>query len=227
MAYAREFVRIRFLFSVANTDEIADTGLVLSKNDTESPGFDARLALGSLTTTKMDALFDTYVAMTLGANGFQWANYSKLIGIKASAHGTNGGYLNSPTERAFTSSNSGSAAQVEPQNTIVMTLWSGLSLGAGNFGRMYLPHTSGTLESTTPRLSASTAQTMATAMAAFVQNVKTIAGTLTGAPEPVIASKLGTGTNKRITQVRCGRVIDTQRRRRNALEEDYQVAPIT
>jgi len=224
MAYITQFLRLRYIFSVLTTDEVADTGLVLS--NAEGDPFDAEAALADVGTGMLDDLFAAYTGMTLVANGFLWGNYSRLVGLKVSAHGVDGRYLTSPVERAYSSSNAGSSLNVEPQNTVVLSLWSGETLGRANYGRMYLPHTTAALETGTPRCSAGDASDMADAGANFVTAVNTFGSLLAGDPQVVVASSVGSGINKLVTQTRVGRVVDTQRRRRNKIPEDYAVSPV-
>ncbi len=112
-----------------------------------------------------------------------------------------------------------------PQIALVATLIAGSGKGLAGKGRMYLPGVrqvvddSGHLLGTTP-------QTIATNLTTFFNGIRT----LSSAPGvPINASRgsvklLGADArNVPINGVRVGNVYDTQRRRRNQLQETYSV----
>jgi hypothetical protein len=219
MAYEKEFLKISFLFNIGGTAEIAETGFHAS---TVGLGdFDATAALAGFDPAGAIALSDSLLDI-LTDSAIWWADYSDLIGVKCAAVGTNGLYLADPITEPGTTQ-SGDNTGVPPQNSVVMSMRSTEHLGSANYGRMYLPHTGSPLESGTPRMSVTNAQTLATVMADTVAAWNTELATWPGDPLVVNASKKGSGLNKPVLQVGCGRVIDTQRRRRNQLDEDTQL----
>jgi hypothetical protein len=224
MPYASEFLRIRWTFTVAESEEIADTGLNLAvPGGTE---FDAAAALAVANDTTLDDLFEAYFDMVGTTGSFLWADYSRLTGVHMSAVNEAGAQLGETKEKAYTASNAGNDANTPPQCTVVGTLWSGQSVGSGNFGRMYLPHTRLLLETGRARSTAAEADAAASLFGTFISTVNGIGASLPSDPEVIINSSKGAGSNKAPSEVRVGRVVDTQRRRRNRLEEDYQSAGI-
>ncbi|MGV1089627.1 MAG: hypothetical protein ACOYBX_16765, partial [Mycobacterium sp.] len=135
---------------------------------------------------------------------------------------TSGHYITAARQVPTASAITGGSTNVAPQLSIEVGLWSGSKFGRANYGKMYLPHTRMLLDPGTPRVSAANASTTATAMAAFITGLNGSAGGWTGTPEVQVMSRVGSGTTKTVTTVRVGRVIDTQRRRRDRLIEDYQ-----
>jgi hypothetical protein len=219
MAYEKAFLKISFLFLIGGTAEIAQTSFDAS---TVGAGtFDAEAALAGFDTGAAVALSDALLDV-LDNSAIWWASYSDLIGVKCAAVGTDGHYLADPLTEPGTTQ-SGDNEGVPPQNSVVVSLRSSEHLGNANYGRMYLPHTGAPLETGTPRISQANAATLATAMAGMVGAWNTELATWPGDPLVVIASQKGAGLNKPVLQVGCGRVVDTQRRRRNQLDEDTQL----
>ena len=217
MTYQKAFLKISWLFAIGGTDEIAETALNCS---TTGPGtFDAEAALADMVDG--DAVnLGSAIATVLANSNVLWADYSDLVNIKAAAVGTDGHYLTDPTIFGGVT-NSGNDSQVLPQSSLVVSLRSDEITGSANYGRMYLPHTSSLLETGTPRISATRATDLAALFATFISDVDAVVSALAGAPHPLIMSRKASGTNKAIISVAAGRVIDTQRRRRNRLAEDY------
>ncbi len=222
MTYQKAFLKISWLFAIGGTEEVAETSLNCS---TTGPGtFDAEAALADMVDG--DAVnLGSAIATVLANSNTLWADYSDLVNIKAAAVGTDGHYLTDAVVFGGVT-NSGNDSQVLPQSSLVVSLRSMEITGDANFGRMYLPHTAALLETGTPRISATRSTDLATLFATFINDVDTVVSGLAGAPHPLIMSTKGTGTNKAIIQVACGRVIDTQRRRRNRLAEDYGFAVV-
>ncbi len=112
----------------------------------------------------------------------------------------------------------GTAQEIPPQCTVAVTLWSGETIGTTNYGRMYLPHSSLNLGGN-PYGGTDDQGTVATNAAAFLAAVA----------QPLYKPAV-MGTNGRtrfVDFVRVGRVVDTQRRRREQLDELPVVRPVT
>lgn len=215
VAYDRKYLKISWLFRDTSSLEVAVTSLHVAGTSTS---YDPVPDLPSYDATVCETLLTAYGTM-LGAGAITWANYSSLHGIKVAAIDTAGHYLTDPVvhERTGTAIHGGST-EVLPQCTVVLSLWSGASLGKGNYGRMYLPHTRLTLN-TSSSVAASTTQTALKADAkTFLNAVNTVAGGISTGTGLRIPSNVG--FNKAVAYVRIGKVTDTQRRRLNALDED-------
>jgi len=213
MTYSGQFLKITFGFTVDGTDEIADTSI----NYTTAPGWTgAVVALSEADTGYGDAL--TFMSTMLTSIG--WADYSTLRSLKIAPIGTDGQYLADASVFEDDTPTDGDQANIPPQSTVVLSLRSGFTLGGGNYGRMYLPHTSPALETNTPYISASAATAIAGYGRTFVNDLTDwLNDQTTAVLFPAIMSNVGAGTGKGVTQVGVGRVIDTQRRRRNRLDD--------
>ena len=109
----------------------------------------------------------------------------------------------------------GSQGMGLPQATIVATLTTATPRGLANEGRMYLPATAHT-PTIEGRISSAQATAVASAVVTFVNAVDAVGiGTVS------VFSKVLAGAVRDVTGVRIGRVIDTQRRRRNRIPELY------
>jgi len=113
------------------------------------------------------------------------------------------------------------------QDSLVLSLWSGGTLGQANYGRMYLPWNGIPVRHQDGRISSGAAGNAATDGAAFIGDVNTWAATASAAGvETLIMSKVGTGFRKAPVYVRVGDVMDTQRRRRNRIDETYSTVAV-
>lgn len=102
-----------------------------------------------------------------------------------------------------------------PQLSTVLTLNTTRSRGLGSVGRMFPPSTAFSPQPD-GRMSTGTAQGLADLGATLISDINAAApGNVT------VFGQTGSGTAFEVTGVRVGRVIDTQRRRRNGLAEDY------
>jgi len=220
VGYNGQFLKVSYQFVAVGSEEVADTAINLGNG---AGSTSAVASLAELTLTDLEDLYDAYAAELDFATWCSWAGYSRLQSIKVAAIGVDGAYLTEP--RVFEPSSGwsqGTTANVLPQSTVVLSLRSGFTLGGGNYGRMYLPHTSLGALTTEPRGTSASATTGSEKGAAFVARVaEVVNSTTTSTYVPVIMGQTGAGTQKEIAQVGVGRVTDTQRRRRNRLVEDY------
>lgn len=114
-----------------------------------------------------------------------------------------------------------------PQDSLVVGLWSGNTLGQANYGRIYLPWNGIPVQATDARISNGAATNASIAGGDLIDDVNTWVGTFNDAAFRVrIMSKVGTGTSKLPAFVRVGNVVDTQRRRRNKVVETYFATPV-
>jgi hypothetical protein len=215
VAYDRKFLRWTWGFHDASpTEETAYTSLHTSGINTN---YDPVPDLSALTTSQMDDLLTSMFTL-LTYSSFGWADYSYLEHLKVAAVDVNGHYLTDPKIRLVGAGTwKGETATTHPQLSVVMTLWSGATLGKGNYGRMYLPHTAMPLATTGSTSTSGTADSCVTHALTFLGDVNTLAGSLTtGAGLRIPCS---VGFSRPVAKVRFGRVTDTQQRRRRQLDE--------
>lgn len=144
----------------------------------------------------------------------------QLTWVKAALVGTDGAYLMEPVE-APASASGGDAGGYLPQGALVYTLVSSRWKDPGRYNRFYLP-TSTPTSTTGWRLTEAQADDAAGACHAFLDALDGLGSV---ASLVVVASPVGAGHNNSVEEIRVGRLIDTQRRRRNAIAEDYSVVP--
>lgn len=220
MAYDRQQLRFEFGFTLFGTDEVAYTGISF----TTAPGWTGAAAalaeFGASSGAGQDPI--DLMATLMSTTALGWADYSVLRSIKVSALDTSNHYLVEPFSYEDATPTKGTAAGVPPQCTVVLSLRSGFSLGRANYGRMYLPHTRPAFPAMLPVMDDTAAGAIADAGKVFVNALADrINDSTTATVFPAIMSAVGSGTAKGVTAVACGNVIDTQRRRRNGLNEFY------
>jgi hypothetical protein len=212
--YTGPFVRLTWQFQITGTDEIADTGVKLARF---GGLIDADAFVTNITNAQLDNMAGYLATMLAVSPGTHWAAYSALTSVKVAACDANGHYTSAPKLRAITG-HAGTYEDVAPQNTVVLSLRSSETFGRANYGRMYLPHTTYPL-STTYQATSAVATNVAIAGATMLGSINIQADLVQADVKVVNMSKLGTGTIKPVVRVGAGRLVDTQRRRRNALAE--------
>lgn len=223
MAYDRESLKVTFSFTVAGSDEIAQTGYKISS----VTAFDALAALAEVDTAFVQARIVEMEDLMDTADLF-WGNYSTLASCKVAALNTAGLYMTDAVEAdAGAAFAGGNTTTGFAQDSVVLSLRTASTIGQANYGRMYLPHVAPLRTTATPYIASSSVTVIATAARVFcdAQNNAWNAGDEPGAM--VIMSSVGAGTTKLVTRVAVGRVVDTQRRRRNKLTENYVFEPVT
>lgn len=223
MAYDRQSLLISWLFDIIGEDEVAITSLHVSGSTT----FDAVDALGGLSTGDLDAL-QVLMSTLMSDSNLLWADFSRATGIKVAALDVTGHYLTDPLVRDIQTPASGSSnGPIYPQDSIVISLRAASTFGQANRGRMYLPHCATIRVSATPFMSGTQLGGLRTAAQTFLNGVNDV--TNTGADPAVlqIMSSKGTGTSKGVATLAVGNVLDTQRRRRNRLTENYLTATVS
>lgn len=219
MTYGGEFLKFTFLYTITGTDEVADTSICYSTL-IPSTGW-ASAALGEITNTVLNNMVGDMATLMAIAS---WADYSRLVGIKAAAISTAGEYLTEAKVSTGTTVVAGTNSQVLPQSTIVVSLRSGFTLGKGNFGRMYLPHSRMDIATGFPITGSTTRDAVCLGAKNFINSLTgRINAVTTAIVEPAIMSQAAGHPAKGVTQVRVGGVNDTQRRRRNQLTEVYSI----
>lgn len=117
----------------------------------------------------------------------------------------------------------GSGAPNKPnQSSVVFSLRTD-GVGARARGRMYWPALAATLSATTGRMTSPVPATVATEASTYLRNIATaVASVLTGVDtwQPCVFSRVS-ASNRFVTGVWVGDVLDTQRRRRDKLPETY------
>lgn len=158
--------------------------------------------------------------------GSQISNLARLDYVSLNAIGPDGKYADPGSPHTYEypagSAPTGPLDAFEmPQLSIVVSLRTEIQRGLATHGRIYPP--TGLQLTSAGRVGSTTATGMAESFSTLCED---IAGydevILAGAPRVVVASDLGTpGPMRIVTRVLVGDVVDTQRRRRNQLQETY------
>jgi len=157
---------------------------------------------------------------------------AKLTFLKMNVVDMNGHYVENTTlEHVYSPVVSGGSQSVLHPNqcTLVVSTCTEFARGPAHRGRFYLPLCAKALETATGAISAPEAMLVAVSAATFLSELHDQPGIDTGGAGDVhvcVMSSQGTGATNRVTAVEVGTIIDTQRRRRNAMKEAYQRAPL-
>ena len=144
--------------------------------------------------------------------------------VRVEALGADGSLVQA-AESSLSPSHSGTGTPaMPPQTSLVMTLQSDRP-GRSYTGRSYLPALGASINSTSLRVNLGTLQSYADAYSGWLQDVADAApGSPAGFGPVVVSTKMD--LRSPVTAVRAGDVLDTQRRRRDALIEQYVTSPV-
>lgn len=216
MAFPSPHLRVTWFGDAWNSVEEWSTGLRI----------DGETMPDATQMTALDTAFNAlYVNTALGTSGG-----TRYLGLKVAPQTEDGLYgdgVNS-LEKIRVTPTAGPGLVGVPQNTIAATLTTALSRGLANEGRMYLPCTNHKA-AVDGRITIVQAEAIRAAMITFLDAVNDVGiGRITvysrGRKE---GGTYGPGAAHAVTGVRIGRVIDTQRRRRNHLAEEYVTGVIS
>jgi hypothetical protein len=209
MPFPRTHVYLTFSGDAFTQQEIWQTGLRLDAS--ELP-----------TTAELEDLSDAYATLHADAAA-GIGNAVRYLGIKAALIGPDGKYPNDTESIEYlrpTPLVGGGPGIGVPQLSTVLTLNTTRTRGKGSVGRMYLPSSAFTPQPD-GRMAVPTATALAQAGADFIDAINSI-----GAGAATVFGSTGAGTAFPVAGVRAGRVIDTQRRRRSAITEEYVTVPL-
>lgn len=217
MAYNAQFLRLTFGFLVLGTDEIAETSLHIGGG----PGWDGPAGFAEYTQTDLGDLGGYYTTDLVAGSHILWAAYSQFTYVKLSLIDVDGTLVTQPLQHAVSGTPSGNQSKIPPQCSLLLSLWSGFSFGDANYGRMYLPHTLAPTATNSPYIAAADKSAILSQYTDFIHHVNTLAQGKSNQADVILVSNKGSGTTKAVAHVRSGSLVDTQRRRTNALSPSY------
>lgn len=168
----------------------------------------------------LDGVSAAISAFHAGTTGMQIDSRAILNHVKVNAIGTDGKYMLPTTnEKVLANVPGGISTSTGFPNQIALaiTLATAVSRGPAHKGRFYVPlpaytvGSDGRIGKTYSDNAKAAANTLITALNAVNANMKVA----------VYSRKIGAPAQRLVTGALVGRVLDTQRRRRNALVEDY------
>lgn len=202
MPYLRDHSRVTWFGDAYTASEIWQVGVRL--DGTTVP-----------TEAQMDALNTAFSTFwdTVAAGS---PTTHRFLGSKWAPQDVNGLYgLGEAVERFLAVPNAGQLGGGYPQICSVYSLRTARPRGLASNGRIYMPSAT-TVDPVDGRQTENSAIQKSTAGALFVSDVNAV-----GLGQVAVFSTVGAGLIEPVTGVRVGRVMDTQRRRRNALDEAY------
>lgn len=148
------------------------------------------------------------------------ASACKLSFVKVNQIGTNGHYTAQHTNEKIIADIAGGGGSPQPPNQIALaiSLLTGFSRGPAHRGRFYLPMPRHDVIDSNGQIGASIRDAIRESAAQFVTALN---GVSSGAQVAVFSRKAGAPAHRLVSGVEVGRVLDTQRRRRNRLVEAY------
>jgi hypothetical protein len=212
MTFARPHGLITFLGDAWTQQEEWQIGLRVDSTDVP-------------TEAELVALADAYAAFHTHTD-VDIDGAARFLGVKWAPQDTSGRY---PAEgesvtyfRPTPLPGGGGAGNSYPQLSIVVTLGTALPRGRGSMGRFYPPPSTQRVD-TDGRIPATNATLYATAAATFIDQVNAVdVGQVCVFSNP----DDGAGPVQPVTRIRVGRVVDTQRRRRNQIPELHVEVPL-
>lgn len=223
MPYKQAFTRIRWGGRLYQ--DIWETGFNLCRNIepyNEGNHYEQALlyANGPAVETAIRAL---HTSGTVPQNQSAKLDWIKAVPVKTD--GTTA-TANPTPEKMIADGPGGQGASVPAQLAYVVSLRSALTRGPATHGRMFLTLGATGVEQSTGAFTQAFADAAATGMAGLLAGIVAaleedaqVFGELSN------VSPIGAGHANPVTNILCGRVADTQRRRRNALDESYSSAP--
>lgn len=206
MPYPRAHALVTWFGDAFSSAEWWQTGLRI--DGVEAPS--------NIQLAALDLAFEEMVSA--GALGLPAGH--RYLGLKWAPQTTAGRYPDSNDAIEFLRETAlvGNSGDSYPQIALALSMRTARTRGYASNGRMYLPNARPILAST-GLISQSDVDSAAFIGATFVAAVNNV-----GLGSAVVGSTVGAGRFEAITAVRVGRVMDTQRRRRNQLPELYSEA---
>lgn len=153
-----------------------------------------------------------------------------LTFVKANIVGMDGRYVDNIThEHVFTPTPGDSVSPLYPnQVALVASLTTGLARGPAHRGRFYMPLPAIALEPSTGAIAVGGAIDVAGSVKTFIEALSDTPGIdiASDVNVCVMSRKTGAAATHKVTGVEVGRVLDTQRRRRRSLDEQYAATDV-
>lgn len=221
MAYPYSFIKMTFGGDLVGTDEIWSCGLHIGKENENTTQSDLE-SMSLFTTSGINlVLEDFYKSQDSGT-----PSKMRLQWIKLAAIGTNGKYMGTPVEYFYPSAVSGgSTLPFIPSTASAVTLVSDKFKDPGKYNRFYLPVCAPAGNNAFKERKDQT-DAKALQVKGLIEGINIVLmSEFAGLRIRVVSQR--SGIYRDIERVRVGDIIDTQRRRRNALRETYSEEEVT
>lgn len=218
MAYKFNFVRVTAIGKLGNTEEIFSFGFHLSKLNANITEEEWNASAGGISNVA-DAIREFWVEPFNGIPN-QWY----LTSVKAALIATTGKYETFAVPHEFIFETPVPGPDVNgsaPQLAAVVTLNSAKPRDPGRYNRFYVPTRTATDANYV--INNQTQQSLADTAVTMLLGIENVFNNNIPAITPAVVSASGSGHTNYVSQVRVGNIIDTQRRRRNKLQETYVI----
>jgi len=227
-------LRITWLFDIKNSEEVAVTGVSATE-----PGWTdtaCETTFNALTNFHLDALDNAMLAFLTAANqGLAMAHWGRYTGVKVAAIGADGKYITDPILKMRDVPQIGTQLGPLPQTTVCLSLRALTSIGPATKGRMYIPYSTVISwdDTIAPRMLPAYAQNIANRGAELIGSVNNALEDVPvgrSAACSILQTTPAGSTKPPVSQlihdVLVGDIVDTQRKRRNRLQEIYSSAAV-
>lgn len=213
MAHPHTFNQVQIIGDCFNQQEIWTTGFSMGFPDQDAP-----------VPTVADAEFIANAWTDFFTNTGSGVTTSyRTLAVKYNQLGNDGRQITDPTVEYVYPTPVGGPAQTNlhpPQCTMVLSLRAAQTRGLATKGRMYLPLTGFSIE-TSGKANPARIGTSLALLQTFFQTLGADTG-IVGIPILTSGAQSILGASHPIASIAMGDVYDTQRRRRNAFQETYQ-----
>lgn len=218
MVYQKPFIRMTVNGSVANED-IWSNGLSLVTTDATAAAQLFQAMDPEELTEAVNAFYTGYTAAMVP--------YNRITDIKLALIGVDGKYIEDAKQYDYLSPLSGQGQfSVSPQDSVVVSLNTGLRRGLARRGRIYLPSGFADPERNTGRININNCSEIASQAATYIKAINTYIQGLYPAAYVGVTSNQREGAQQLVSYVEVGNLMDNQKRRRNRLAEDYRDARV-
>lgn len=155
------------------------------------------------------------------------ARYETLDWVKLSMIDENGLLVGEPKYYDYPTPVAGTSTfNVPPQDSIVLTLTTNVARGLAYKGRIFLPAGFADVQGTDGRLTPAAVSSLVARFKTMFDGLQQYLALVPEGAVAVVASDVRQGATHNITGIQIGNLVDTQRRRRNRLDETYTGAQI-
>ena len=219
MPYANDFIKVDIIGDCYGQAEIWNTGFKLAK-----------VGIGDISEANLQkvaeevaAVWETFFTKPNSEGGPIFSSNYRTTEVKASHVGTNGKVIGNTYTHFYGAPIVGKGSGFDnpaPQTSIVGSFRSDKQRGPGSQGRMYIPGLGFSIGAD-GLISETSIRSLANQFNAFINGVNDITDGIGNSFTVILASSVGEGVERNVTQTGVDRKVDTQRRRANSLVSDY------
>lgn len=216
MVFPKQVVKVQFLGDCYNQGEEWSTGFYM-----------APLSGNAVLPGNWAQLVSTHWQTFFTAANTSISSRYRTVSIKANLLNADGKQATNPTQEFFYATpivGTGAGSPMPPQLSVVASLRTDVPRGDATHGRMYLPGVNASVDADA-RISSTVATNIANGLKTLIDGVNGQTGG--GGLRVMLASSREFGTLRQVSKVLVGNLYDTQRRRRNGLQEGYTQANIS